>query len=210
MTQIVFTPDLKTLTSDDKVVIPEELKVNWVDDINGKSALHVQPTKNEFCVEDEWIILFKDFEFSDGTIEFEALGQSNPPQSNFLGIAFHVLNESTHEAVYFRPFNFNSDDPDRKSHAVQYISHPKYRWFNLRQDFAGQYEKPIIPSPNGDDWFHTRIVVEQPMVSVFVNHAAEPSLIIFELGNRLGNSIGIWCGPGQGGYFANLQITSGL
>ncbi|MBA4384196.1 MAG: hypothetical protein C0410_05625 [Anaerolinea sp.] len=207
MTQKEFTPDLSTLPDNDKVVIPDELNINWVEDIKGRSALHVQPTKKEFFVEDEWIINFNGIEFVDGEIEFDALGKSNPPQSNFLGVAFHVLSESTHDAVYFRPFNFKSDDPERQSHAVQYISHPEYRWFNLRQDKPGEYEKPVNSAPDGDHWFHARIVVKQPKVSVYVNHEIEPCLDINELGSRLGNGIGLWCGPGQGGYFANLKIT---
>jgi len=207
MTQKEFIPELSALTSDNIAMIPDELSINWVDDINGKPALHVQPIKNEFFVEDEWIIIFKDIEFVDGEIEFDALGKSDPPQSNFLGVAFHVFNEFTHDAVYFRPFNFNAEDPERKSHAVQYISHPDFRWFNLRQNHPGEYEKPITPAPDGDQWFHARIVVEQPKVSVFVNNELEPSLLIKELGTRLGNGIGLWCGPGQGGYFANLKIT---
>ncbi|HRF46801.1 MAG TPA: hypothetical protein PLC98_04175 [Anaerolineales bacterium] len=45
-----------------------------------------------------------------------ALGQSDPPQSNFLGVAFRLVDDQTHDAVYFRPFNFRAEDPDRKSH----------------------------------------------------------------------------------------------
>jgi hypothetical protein len=207
MTQKEFIPDLSALTIDNSAVIPDKLNINWVDDINGKPSLHVQPTKKEFFVEDEWVVILKGIEFVDGEIEFDALGKSDPPQSNFLGVAFHVFNEFTHDTVYFRPFNFNAEDPERKSHAIQYISHPDFRWFNLRQDCPGKYEKPINPSPDGDQWFHARIVVDQPKVSVYVNHEVEPCLVINELGSRLGNGIGLWCGPGQGGYFADLKIT---
>lgn len=207
MTPISVTPDLKTLAQAHTNTMPAKLELNWVENIKGKSALHIQPTKKEFNVEDEWIIIFNGIEFNDGEIEFDVLGKSNPPQSNFLGIAFHYLDDTTHDAVYFRPFNFKSDDPERKAHAVQYISHPDYRWFNLRQERPGEYEKPINPIQDGDDWFQARIVIKNPKISVFVNNCKEPCLVINELGHRLGSGIGLWCGPGQGGFFANIKIS---
>jgi hypothetical protein len=70
----------------------------------------------------------------------------------------------------------------------------------------GQYEKPIVPAPDGDAWFHVRIVVEKPRVSVYVNDGKEPSLVVEELSDRKGGGVGLWVGPGQGGYIANLKI----
>ena len=52
-------------------------------------------------------------------------------QQSFVGVAFHGVNNETLDAVYFRPFNFRSDDPVRKVHAVQYISHPNYPWHRI-------------------------------------------------------------------------------
>lgn len=202
-------PDLKSISAGQGVKIPGNASVQWAEDVKGKPALRIQPTKKEFSQEDEWVIVLTGIEFTDGVIEFDALGQSEPPQSNFLGIAFRFVDETTHDAVYFRPFNFGAEDAERKSHAVQYISHPDYRWFNLRQDRTGQYEKPIDPTPDGDSWFHARIVIERPKVSVYVNAAQEPSLVVEELSDRIGGGIGLWVGPGQGGYFANLRIIPG-
>jgi len=54
---------------------------------------------------------------------------------------------------------------------------------------------------------HVSIVIERPKVSVYVNAAREPSLVVEELSDRTGGGIGLWVGPGQGGYFANLRIT---
>ncbi|HYG80003.1 MAG TPA: hypothetical protein VD861_06425 [Pyrinomonadaceae bacterium] len=149
----------------------------------------------------------KDSKFTNGVIEFDALGQSGPRGSNFLGVAFRVVDAQTHDAVYFRPFNFRAEEAERKAHAVQYISHPKYSWQVLRQEKPGQYEKPIDPAPDGDAWFHVRIVVEKPRVSVYVNNGKEPSLVVEELSDRKGGGVGLWVGPGQGGYIANLKIT---
>jgi hypothetical protein len=206
MPQKNIVPDLKSISAGKGAKIPANVSIQWVEDAKGKSALRVQPTKKEFSEEDEWVVALTGIEFTDGVIEFDALGQSGPPQSNFLGIAFRVVDETTHDAVYFRPFNFRAGDAERKAHAVQYISHPKYRWFNLRQNQTGQYEKPIDPAPDGDSWFHARIVIERPKVSVYVNAAREASLVVEELSDRMGGGIGLWVGPGQGGYFANLRI----
>jgi hypothetical protein len=194
-------PDLKALADGKGGTIPADATLKWVDDAKGKPALKVQSKK------DDTVILLDRIEFPNGVIEFDALGQSGPPGSNFVGIAFRVVDAETHDAVYFRPFNFRAEDAERKAHAVQYISHPAHRWQVLRKDRPGQYEKPIVPAPDGDAWFHVRIEVEKPSVRVYVNGGKEPSLVVDELSDRKGGGVGLWVGPGQGGYLANLKIT---
>lgn len=203
-------PDLTTLVT--SVGPDSPVRLNWVDDVKGRSALRIEPTKTEFSIADEWIVGLPGLSFTDGVIEFDALGQSEPPQSNFLGVAFHLVDAVTHEAVYFRPFNFRADDPDRKSHAVQYVSHPHHRWWDLREHSPLRYEQPIEPAPDGDAWFHARIEVDGSVVRAYVNGADTPSLVVTRLGATGGVGVGLWVGPGRGGYFANLAVTpvSGL
>src|SRR6187551_3990527 len=55
--------------------------------------------------------------FSTGTIEIDLRGK-DVLQKSFVGVAFHASNDSTYEAIYFRPFNFHAEDPVRKIHAV--------------------------------------------------------------------------------------------
>ena len=145
------------------------------------------------------------FEFTAGAIEFDARGKSAPPQSSFVGVAFRIVDAKTYDAVYFRPFNFRATDPERKSHAVQYVSEPQWGWQKLRQEKPGQFEKPIEPPPDGDAWFHARVVVEKGQVKVFVNGASDPSLAVNELSDRPGGAVGLWCGGY--GVIANLKIT---
>lgn len=204
--QNIITPDLKAIAEEKGAKISAGINLKWVEEVKGKPALKVQPAKKEFVVEDRWVILLDDLEFTNGVIEFDALGQSDPPQSNFLGVAFRAVDAWIHDAVYFRPFNFRAGDAERMSHAVQYVSYPEYRWFDLRQDKPGHYEQPIVPAPDGDTWFHARILIERPKVSVYVNAADEPSLVVEELSDRQDRGVGLWVGPGQGGYFANLKI----
>ena len=71
----------------------------------------------------------------------------------------------------------------------------------------GQFEKPIEPAPDGDAWFHAKVVVEKRQVKVYVNGAAEPSLAVSELSGRTAGSVGLWCNGY--GVIANLKIIPG-
>lgn len=142
----------------------------------------------------------------DGTIELAVRGR-NVPQQSFVGVAFHALDEETYDAIYFRPFNFRSDDPSRRSHMVQYISHPDFPWQRLREEHPDAYESEIRPAPDPDVWIHARIVVERPRVSVFVNTAAEPSLVVEQLAAPRGAKVGLWAGPASEADFAGIQVS---
>ena len=67
--------------------------------------------------EGDGIAWLKGVEFSNGTIELDIKGKDVFQQS-FVGVAFHGLNNETLDAIYFRPFNFQSTDPVRKIHGV--------------------------------------------------------------------------------------------
>lgn len=145
-------------------------------------------------------------EFGDGTIEFDVRGKDVQQQS-FVGVAFHGVDGTTYDAIYFRPFNFRTEDQARRIRAVQYISHPTYTWQKLRTEQPGQYEKAVNPVPDPNGWFHVRVVVASPKVSVFVNEAKEPCLVVNQLSDRKKGLIGLWVGNTSGGNFANFTIT---
>ena len=145
--------------------------------------------------------------FSNGVIEFDVKGK-NVDQKSFPGVAFHGLNDSTYDAVYFRPFNFKSEDSLRHIHAVQYVSHPNNWWKVLRQLYPGVYENAVQPVPDPDSWFHVRLVLEYPKVSVFVNDAEKPCLVVDQLSDRKTGWVGLWVGDDSDGDFANLTITT--
>ena len=156
--------------------------------------------------ENDGVAWLNGVEFSNGTVELDIRGKDVFQQS-FVGIAFHGTDNKTFDAVYFRPFNFQSTDPVRKIHAVQYVAYPDYPWQILRDKFNGKFEKAVIPSPNGTEWFHVKITIKYPVVTVFVNGNQEPSLTIEKLNTRKTGKIGIWVGNNSDGDFANLQIT---
>jgi len=147
-----------------------------------------------------------DINFSSGTIEVDLKGKDIFQQS-FLGIAFHGVNDSTYDAIYFRPFNFHATDPVRKIHAVQYINHPIYTWSKLREEKNGIYEKALVNPPDPNGWFHARIEITGDQVSVFVNDDKVPSLTVSKISTIRNGKLGIWTGGGEGGEFANLVIV---
>ena len=153
----------------------------------------------------EGVVWLKDVTFSTGTIEIDLRGK-DVFQKSFIGIAFHGVDSVTQDIVYFRPFNFRSEDPIRKIHAVQYVSHPDFPWDKLREEKNGIYEKGIDPPPSPKDWFHAKIVVEDTQIKVYVNNASVPSLTVDKLNTRKSGLIGL-SNEGLEGDFANLTIT---
>ncbi len=148
-----------------------------------------------------WI---NDIQFGRGIIEFDAKGK-NVLQQSFIGFAFHGVNDSTFDAVYFRPFNFMSPDTARKSHSVQYISLPQYDWSVLREQFPGKYEHNLTSIVDPESWFHVRIMVDTA-ITVYVNNDQQPSLIVKPISERTTGGIGFWVGNNSDGDFANLII----
>jgi hypothetical protein len=169
-------------------------------DVKGKRALRVSEAPGMGLV---WL---EGLDFGNGTIDVDVLGRSAPVQGSFVGVAFHVLDARTHEAVYFRPFNFRAKDPTAHGHAVQYVSHPQWPWDRLRSERPGVFEHAVTPEVDGDEWFHARIVIARPNVRVYVNDASTPTLVVDELGDRTHGFVGLWVGEGSGGYFANLRV----
>ncbi len=153
------------------------------------------------------VAYLRGIELGNGTIEFDLKGKDVQGQS-FVGVAFHGVDSSTYDAIYFRPFNFKAEDPARRSHAVQYISHPTYTWQKLRAERPGIFEQPVNPAPDPNAWFHVRVVVASPKVSVFVGDAKEPCLVVTRLNDRTNGLVGLWVGNNSGGDFADLKIVS--
>ncbi len=153
------------------------------------------------------VAYLRGIELGNGTIEFDVKGKDVQGQS-FVGVAFHGVDGTTYEAIYFRPFNFRAEDPVRRGHAVQYISHPTYTWQKLRAERPGIFEQPVNPAPDPNAWFHVRVVVASPKVSVFVGDAKEPCLVVTRLSDRTNGLVGLWVGNNSGGDFADLKIVS--
>jgi hypothetical protein len=144
-------------------------------------------------------------DFANGTITVDLKGK-DVQGASFIGVAFHGVDGTTYDAIYFRPFNFKTEDKARVLRAVQYISEPAHKWQKLRAEQPGQYEKPVNPVPDPNAWFQARVVVASPKVSVFVGDAKEPCLTVNQLSDRKKGLVGIWVGNTSGGEFANFKI----
>lgn len=144
-------------------------------------------------------------QFADGAIELEVRGADRPGQS-FVGVAFRGVDDSTYDAVYFRPFNFRPPDAVRRGRAVQYISHPAHPWHRLRERHPGRFEAAVLPVPDPNGWFRARVEIQGNRVQVFVNGATDPCLSVTALSDRAGGRVGLWVGAGSAGDFANLRL----
>lgn len=155
----------------------------------------------------EGVVWFNEITFANGVIEFDVKGK-NVEQQSFVGIAFHgLVDTKTFDVIYLRPFNFKAEEPVKRSHSVQYASHPEYPWQMLREKFKGKYESAIALAPDPNNWVHVRIEVNYPTIKTFVNGNATPSLVVTKLNDRKNGILGLWVGSNSDGDFANLKIT---
>jgi hypothetical protein len=145
-------------------------------------------------------------ELGNGTIEFDIRGK-DLAQASFVGVAFHIADDKTYDAIYFRPFNFKAAAADNRGHGVQYVSMPTYTWQKLRAEQTGKFEQAVNPVPDPNGWFHARVVIASPQVRVFVADAREPCLVVDLLNDRRKGQLGLWVGNNSGGDFANLTVT---
>ena len=149
--------------------------------------------------------IINDLDFDEGVIELELKGENNPGKS-FVGIAFNIQNDSTYEAVYFRPFNFQSDEKIRREHSVQYIYHPKYTWRFLRTNYEGQFESEYPRQPIPDEWFGVQVKIDNKKVYVYDQETNTELLSIERLTKQVSDRIGLWTGFNSKGEFRNLKI----
>lgn len=185
--------DLSKALKDKKIVVYKEKQVSVSDET--RHSINLTGT----------IVWLKDVTFSEGTIEIDLKGNDGMQQT-FPGVIFHGVDTATYDGVYFRPFNFQSADPVRKIHAVQYISQPDYPWHLTREKMNGIYEKAVTPAPGPNDWFHATIVVKGKEINVYVNGSTTPSLTVTKLNDRTTGMFGLMCDGSRPGEFANLVI----
>jgi hypothetical protein len=166
----------------------------------GPGAVHMSESEGNGVT---WV---EGTDFGEGTIELDIRGR-DVMQRSFVGVAFHRHDDNTYEAVYLRPFNFRSQDPIRKQHAVQYIAVPDYDWPRLRKEFPEEFENPVDQSIVPTDWVPVRVVVKAKTVQIYVGNVKDPTLEVRKLGQHDRGQVGLWTGNGSDGDFANLRIT---
>ena len=159
----------------------------------------------------ETMAIVKNQSFENGIIELDVAGTILPNSGagarGFIGLAFRVRTDDSvrYECFYIRPTNGRAEDQLRRNHSVQYISHPRYTWFKLRDENPGVYESYTDLVEGA--WTHLKIEVKDDKARLYVNGASQPCLIVQDL--KFGKSTGalaLWVGPGTDGYFSNLVI----
>jgi hypothetical protein len=149
--------------------------------------------------------------FTDGNIEIDLTGDTAPdapPQlRGFVGIAFRVAADGTRfECFYLRPKNGRAQDQLQRNHSAQYISVPGFPWQKLRSESPGMYESYVDLVPG--EWTKVRVSVSGDKAQLFVNGAAQPTLIVNDLKQpRSPGAIALWIGRGTIAHFANLKVA---
>jgi Domain of Unknown Function (DUF1080) len=151
------------------------------------------------------LALVEGLEFGVGTLDIDLKGKGKSERS-FVGVAFSAADGKNFEAVYFRPFNFQREDPYR-ARAVQYVAWPDHTWEKLREGQPGKYESAIKPIPDPSGWFHARIEVTKHKVRVWVNDSKQPCLVVDRLASREKGKVGLWVDSHEG-WFSNLKVRA--
>jgi len=126
----------------------------------------------------------------------------------FVGIAFRVRpDQRTYDAFYLRPTNGRSDDQLRRNHAAQYVSHPDWPWYRLREETPGRYESYVDVEPG--KWIRLRIEVHGERARLFVNGQSQPTLVVNDLktGAQGRGAIALWIDNSTVAHFRDLRIT---
>jgi len=187
------TIDLKQMLADGKLSLLSSSQVRPFEEGDKRGIT---------CHDNVWL---KNIDFSFGTIEVDIRGR-NEFLKSFPGIAFYAADTSrNYDVVYFRPFNFCSPDPVRRTWSMQYMSLPEYGYDRLRKENTGQFENGIVPNPKPEDWIHVRIVIAKDSIKVYVNRMGKPSLSVRTLQNRSKGLLGLWT-DATAAEFANLVI----
>ncbi len=175
-------------------------------DVQGRTLSIENGTVYLDAVEGEGIAWLTGVNFVNGRISIEVQGADRMGKS-FVGLAFHAsAAQKRHDVVYVRPFNFQSPDPQRRAHALQYMAMPDHDWEVLRTRFPGKYEAEITPAPKPDDWVRLTIEVHRGKARVFVDDRSSPALSVELLNKNGGRSLGLWVGNNSDGRFRNLRI----
>jgi hypothetical protein len=184
-----------------------QARVTW----QGRAALRITDANPNGGDDAERMAILPNTTLEDGTINVDLTGDTaaNAPANlrGFVGIAFRVSRDASHfECFYLRPKNGRSADPVQRSHSAQYVSVPGYPWDKLRAETPGKYEAYVDIVPG--QWTHVRIQFAGRTARLFVNGAAQPTLVVTDLKQTpAAGAVALWIGPGTIAHFANLKIS---
>jgi len=177
----------------------------------GRKAIRVSDIAPQGTSDDGRFVVVSGSQFEDGLIEVDVAGDRIPGASEvargFVGIAFRVAPDGPpFEAFYLRSYNGRSDDQLQRNHSVQYISSPEHPWNRLRQDFPAKYETYVDLVPG--EWTKMKIEVKGDKASLYVNGAAQPTLIVNHLlHGKTNGAVALFISVGSVAHFSNLRVS---
>jgi hypothetical protein len=187
-------------------------RVLWVDH-RGRHAAHLAPLQgHEQDTDMEMSAVIAGSDFGDGVIEVDVSGARRQGYATddasafkgFVGLSFHVRGDSA-ERFYIRPENARLPNQLFRNRSTQYESTPEYPWQRLRQESPGAYESYADMEAGG--WTRLRIEVAGKTARLFINGAAQPSLVVNDLKLGAGHgALALWTRISSDAYFANLRV----
>jgi hypothetical protein len=175
-----------------------------------RRAIKLVPTAENNVADGDMFAILRGLDFADGTIEVDVAGSpragSAPNMRGFIGVAFHFQPDNTHfDMFYLRPVNARFDDQLVRNHTTQYVSGPDYNWPRLRQESPGVYESYVDVETGA--WTHVKITVKGKQARLYVNHAAQPCLIVNDLKSEgTPGRVALWAHVTTEAFFSHLKV----
>jgi len=181
-------------------------------ELGGLEGLRV--TRADDYSEGGTLALIEGSDFGNGVIGIELAGEpapgADPNMRGFIGIAFRVdpADPDRYECFYLRPTNARADNQLQRNHSTQYVSHPEYPWYRLREESPGMYESYVDLAAG--EWTSIRIEVKGTTAALYVGEAEQPVLMVKDLkhGESVGQ-IGLWLHESTLAHFRNLRFATG-
>jgi hypothetical protein len=181
-------------------------------ELQGLEGLRV--TRADDYTEGGTLALIEGSNFGNGVIKIELAGEpapgADPNMRGFVGIAFRVDPDDPdrYECFYLRPTNARADNQLQRNHSVQYVAHPEYPWYRLREESPGMYESYV--DLVAGEWTSVRIEVKGTTAALYVGEAEQPVLIVNDLkhGESIGQ-VGLWLHESTLAHFRNLRFATG-
>lgn len=180
---------------------------------DNKTGLQVAATENAFKEGAAGtLVVLPEIIFENGIITLEVSGEPAPEASEaargFVGLAFRINPEDhgQYECIYLRPKNGRAENQVQRNHSVQYVSHPEFPWYKLREEHPGVYETYVDLEPGV--WTEMKIEVQGSSARLYVHGADQPTLLVNDL--KRGESegtIGLWLHRSTLARYRNLQIV---
>ena len=178
-------------------------------DHDGKNGIQISKMEGE--IKGETLVIIPEITFKNGTIEIELTGEpapdADPQMRGFVGIAFRIdpADYSIYECFYLRPTNARSNNQLQRNHSIQYVSHPEYPWYRLRDESPGQYESYVDLEPG--KWTKIKIEVNDKAAKLYVHESTQPCLIVNDLKHEVSEGkIALWLHSSTLARYRNLII----